>query len=50
MIHFNANWQINLDNASGQEMVALVPEPVMPALLAVGAVELVRKKTEGNKV
>ena len=43
-IHFDANGQINLGNALGAEMVALVPEPSSLIVLGLGGVMLLSRR------
>lgn len=43
-IHFDANGQINLGQALGTEMVALVPEPSSLALLGLGGLAVARRR------
>lgn len=44
IIHFDANGQINIGTAMGEEMVALVPEPGSLGLLALGGCLLARQR------
>jgi iduronate 2-sulfatase len=43
-IHFDANGQINLGIALGNEMIALVPEPTSLGLVALGGLLLTRRR------